>query len=100
MGKEWIKFKKEHGIHDYTEIIFCEKSILNFINKVLGEQQKINNQVLADKCDELDIISKNTKSQCANELEVLWMNRTGVSFYDKKEIMKLQKKWRGNKRKT
>lgn len=53
-------------IHEFNRFTDSAKEL---IREILKEQQRVNNQVLGDKCDELDIVSKNVKSECAKELE-------------------------------
>ena len=35
----WKMFKKVHGIHDYTEIVSCEKSIVAYIHKLINKKE-------------------------------------------------------------
>lgn len=87
----WEKFKKEHGVHDYTEIVACEKSIQEYIRTLLEEERK----EIFDECLEINKINvKVTKAQCADGLEEIMKSseKGGTPFYEK--LYNLIKYWR------
>jgi len=89
------------------------KEVEGFINKLLedkdkamAEQQRINNQVLADKCDELDKLSDSLKEGFVEDLKglepkaITASRNRGFTLYKyqeflEQEIFKLIQKYRG-----
>jgi len=65
----------EGGFHvtPYMDSLVDYEKVKSFISTqikiALTKQQKINNLVLGDKCDELDKITKRTRQECAEELK-------------------------------
>lgn len=82
---DWEKFKKEHGIHDYTEIVCCEKSIQEYIRALLEEE--LRSSIKAPKIIQI------AKSQCADELEELKTKTCSCKGMNW-DINNLIKKWR------
>ena len=116
---DWEKFKKEHGIHDYTEIVVCEKSIQEYIRALLEEElcyicKRPKKGIGSQFCSYPHPLSRDlfneevdkVKSQCADELEeemcmLRWaenydMEDAKVCIEDhQKFIDNLIKKWKG-----